>query len=82
MAVGAASRYIKHIDAERVAESAATRRFQATANFDRLSEADAILICVPDAAHAAARAGPAATSRTTAEAIGRRLRPGQLVVLE
>ena len=39
--------YIKHIGAERVAAAVRSGRFQATTSFDRLTECDAILICVP-----------------------------------
>jgi UDP-N-acetyl-D-glucosamine dehydrogenase len=56
-------------------------RLEATADFDRLSEPDAIVICVPtplDLHHE-----PDMTFITaTAEEVARRLRPGQLVVLE
>ena len=39
--------YIKHLNAERVAKAAKTGRFTATTDFSKLSEPDAILICVP-----------------------------------
>ena len=63
------------------AMAAARERFEATADFDRLGEPDAVLICVPT---------PLTRNREpdlsfvvdTARAIARRLRAGQLVVLE
>src|SRR3954470_11687041 len=39
--------YIGHIASERVAALRERARFEATSNFARLAEADAILICVP-----------------------------------
>jgi UDP-N-acetyl-D-glucosamine dehydrogenase len=39
--------YIKHITDSSVAEMTGSGRFSATADFDRLKEADCILICVP-----------------------------------
>jgi len=73
--------YIEHIPSSMVREMVRSRRFQATSDFRRLSEPDAILICVPT---------PLTKQREpdmtyivkTAEAIAPRLRKGQLVVLE
>jgi UDP-N-acetyl-D-glucosamine dehydrogenase len=73
--------YIGHIASERVAALRESGRFEATADFSRLADADAILICVPT---------PLGTHRepdltaviATGRTIGRYLRPGQLVVLE
>jgi UDP-N-acetyl-D-glucosamine dehydrogenase len=39
--------YIGHISSERVASLRDSGRFSATADFSRLGEADAVLICVP-----------------------------------
>ena len=72
---------IKHITAKMMAEALATQRFETTADFKRLDEPDAILICVPT---------PLTRNREpdlsyivqTGRAIAERLRPGQLVVLE
>ena len=55
---------------------------RATTDYDELRETDAILICVPTPALEAARARPDVSSSPPREKIGRRLRPGQLVVLE
>ncbi len=70
---------IGHIASERVA--ALGDRFDATADFSRLAEADAIVICVPTplGAH---REPDLTAVRETGKTIGRYLRPGQLVVLE
>jgi UDP-N-acetyl-D-glucosamine dehydrogenase len=73
--------YIEHIPSSTVREMVRSRRFGATSDFRRLSDPDAILICVPT---------PLTKQRepdmtyivSTAEAIALRLRKGQLVVLE
>jgi UDP-N-acetyl-D-glucosamine dehydrogenase len=73
--------YIMHLGAERVRQARSTGLFSATADFDRLSEPDALLIAVPT---------PLTEQRepdmryvvATAGEIKARLRPGQLVVLE
>ena len=39
--------YIRHIDGDTVKRAVDTRRFQATTDFSKTSEADAILLCVP-----------------------------------
>jgi UDP-N-acetyl-D-glucosamine dehydrogenase len=73
--------YIRHLDAERVRAQAGSGRLIPTADFDRLAEADAVLICVPTplTRH---REPDLRYVRATAEQIGKRLRAGQLVVLE
>jgi len=73
--------YIKHIGPHRVAGAFARGRIQATSDFDRLSECEAILVCVPTplGKH---RDPDLSYIRNTADEIARRLRPGQLVVLE
>jgi UDP-N-acetyl-D-glucosamine dehydrogenase len=73
--------YIRHLDAERVRAQTGSGQLVATADFERLAEADAILICVPTPL-TRQREPELRYVRTTAEQIGRRLRPGQLVVLE
>jgi UDP-N-acetyl-D-glucosamine dehydrogenase len=73
--------YIRSVTSETVAGWLSEGRFEATTDFDRLSEPDALLICVPT---------PLSDSRDpdltyvvqTADAISAVLRPGQLVVLE
>ncbi len=73
--------YIGHIASERVQTLRDSGRFDATSDFSRLGEADTVLICVPTPL------GPYREPDLTAvietgKAIGRYLRPGQLVVLE
>jgi UDP-N-acetyl-D-glucosamine dehydrogenase len=73
--------YIPHMDAQRIREGVDTGRLAATEDFDRLSEVDAIVICVPtplDVHHEPDMTYIVATT----EEVARRLRPGQLVVLE
>ena len=72
--------YIGHIDDRTVAEMRATG-FEATSQFDRLDEPDAILICVPTPLTEAKDPDLRYVVRS-AEAIVDRLRPGQLIVLE
>lgn len=73
--------YIRHIDEVRVKGARETKRFEATADFTRLHEPDAILICVPTPL--TAQKEPDLTYvRQTAEAIRPHLRRGQLIVLE
>jgi UDP-N-acetyl-D-glucosamine dehydrogenase len=73
--------YIRHIGPERVAAAVARRRYEATSDFDRLARCDAIIICVPTplGPH---REPDNSFIHQTAREISRRLRRGQLVVLE
>ncbi len=73
--------YIRHIGRERVARAFARGRIEATFDFDRLSGCDAVLVCVPTplGRH---REPDLSYIRTTGDEIARRLRSGQLVVLE
>jgi UDP-N-acetyl-D-glucosamine dehydrogenase len=73
--------YIKHIPAAAIAQLVGAGRFEASADFARLAEADAILICVPTPLSRHREPDLSFVVRTT-EAIARHLRPGQLVVLE
>lgn len=72
---------IKHIPMEPIAQAVAADRFVATADFDRLDEPDALLIAVPTPLTRHREPDLSYVVRTT-EAIGRRLRRGQLIVLE
>ena len=73
--------YIQHIPSETVSDWLEKQQFESTTDLSRMSEADALLICVPT---------PLTTSRdpdlayveNTAKAIAESLRPGQLIVLE
>ncbi len=73
--------YIGHITPDRIAALRASGRFEATSDFSRLREVDAVLICVPTplGEH---REPDLTAVRETGKAIARHLRPGQLVVLE
>jgi len=73
--------YLKHLGEDFVRDLAASDRFEATTDFSRLGEADALLICVPTPL------GPhmepdLSYVEKTAEAIAATLRDGQLIVLE
>jgi len=73
--------YLKHLESDRLRRVLSSGRLSATSNFDRLREADAILICVPT---------PLTAQRTpdmsfvvkTSHQIANTMRPGQLIVLE
>jgi len=73
--------YIRHIGAQRVGKAFASGRIEATTDFDRLAECDAILVCVPTplGRH---REPDLSYIRNTAREVAGRLRAGQLVVLE
>ena len=79
--IEAGESYIGHLPSEWMATSVENGSLRATSDMARLDEPDAILICVPT---------PLTDSRdpdlrfveSTVQEIGRRLRPGQLIVLE
>jgi UDP-N-acetyl-D-glucosamine dehydrogenase len=79
--INAAEQVISYIDRSRIAKAIEKDRLEATDDFSRMGEADAILVCVPT---------PLTRNRepdlsyvvATAEAIAKTLRPGQLVALE
>jgi len=73
--------YLKHLGADMTERLSASDRFEATTDFDRLDEPDVILVCVPTPV--GTHLEPDLTYVIqTAVAIGAKLRPGQLVVLE
>jgi UDP-N-acetyl-D-glucosamine dehydrogenase len=80
-AVSRGESYIKHLDASRVAAAAKAGTLQATADFARLREPDAILICVPTPLTPQREPDMSYVVDTT-RAIQACLRAGQLVVLE
>ena len=80
-ALNAGKSYIKHIPGDVVKQWNDAGKFQATADFDRLDEPDVIVICVPTPLNES-RDPDLRYIESTARAIARRLRPGQLVVLE
>jgi UDP-N-acetyl-D-glucosamine dehydrogenase len=73
--------FIRHIGPDRVAAAIRSRRYSATGDFDRLKDCDAVLICVPTplGQH---REPDNSYIHHTGEEIKKRLRKGQLVVLE
>ncbi|MBX7257821.1 MAG: nucleotide sugar dehydrogenase [Candidatus Hydrogenedentes bacterium] len=73
--------YIRHIPSEWIADVVGRRRFDPTADFNRLSEPDCISICVPTPLDKN-REPDLQYVRATAEDLSRTLRPGQLIVLE
>src|SRR5512133_1122484 len=73
--------YIKHLDRGRIAAATATGRLQATTDFARLCEPDAILICVPTPL-TPQREPDMTYVEHSAEQVRAALRPGQLIILE
>ena len=73
--------YIAHVPAKWIRRWLAEERFDATADMSRLSEADAVLICVPTPLNDS-RNPDLSYVESTARQIAERLRSGQLVVLE
>jgi UDP-N-acetyl-D-mannosaminuronate dehydrogenase/intein/homing endonuclease len=78
--LGRGQSYIGHIGDDVIRDMAA-RGFRATADFGRLGEADAIIICVPTPL-TEAREPDLSYIIKSAEAVAARLRRGQLVILE
>jgi len=80
-AIGRGESFIKHIGPERVSKAVRSGRYNATTNFDRLGDCDAVLICVPTplGKH---REPDNSFIHATAREIASRLRRGQLVILE
>jgi UDP-N-acetyl-D-glucosamine dehydrogenase len=73
--------YIKHIAAARISALPKSGRFEATADFRRLKEADAVIICVPTPLDANKQPDMSFIEATSNDVAGR-LRPGQIVSLE
>ncbi len=73
--------YIKHIPSERISKSVNAGLFEATTDFSRLPEADALLICVPTPLDKH-REPDMRFVENTAKTIKQYLRKGQLVTLE
>ena len=73
--------YIGHLSSEWVVRCMAEKTFEPTADMDRMREPDAILICVPTPLTESRDPDLSYVEATTRE-IAKRLRPGQLVVLE
>jgi UDP-N-acetyl-D-glucosamine dehydrogenase len=79
--IKAGKTYIQHIENKRIAAMNKTGRLEVTASERRLAAADALLMCVPTPLNAHREPDISYVEKTT-ELIARRLRPGQLVVLE
>ena len=73
--------YIQHLSSDWLSPSIANNTFTPTADFSRLPQADVILICVPTPL-GDAREPDLSYIESTAQAIAKELRSGQLVVLE
>ena len=73
--------YIEHLPDELIKEMVSSGRFSATTDFDRLSEPDCILIAVPTPL-TKMREPDMSYVEGTAHSIAKRLRKGQLIVLE
>ena len=73
--------YIRHMQSATIQGWLDRDLFEPTADMSRLSEADAIVICVPTPLNAS-RDPDLTYIEQTADAIARALRPGQLVILE
>lgn len=73
--------YIRHIPADGVKEAVTSGRFEATADFARIAEVDAMIICVPTplTLH---QEPDLSFIESTARTIAPHLRSGQLVILE
>ncbi|MBL4697435.1 MAG: nucleotide sugar dehydrogenase [Phycisphaerales bacterium] len=73
--------YLKHLGSEMTQRLSSSKRFEATTSFDRLDEPDVIIVCVPTPVgkHLEPNLDYVID---TAVAIGKKLREGQLVVLE
>ncbi len=80
-ALNAGTSYIEHVDAGRIRQAVADGRFEATADGARLSEAEALLICVPTPLDRN-REPDMTFVRRSAETVAATLQPGRLVVLE
>jgi len=80
-ALAAGRNYLRHLGDEMTRTLARSQRFDATTDLARLSEPDAIVVCVPTplGEHHEPDLGYVLSA---AEAIGRVVRPGQLLVLE
>lgn len=73
--------YIAHIADAKIRHWLDVEKFEATLDLDRLREADVILICVPTPLSISRDPDLKYVESSTAE-IAKRLRPGQLIVLE
>jgi UDP-N-acetyl-D-glucosamine dehydrogenase len=77
----AGENYLKHFGEDYIRDMSGTDRFDATADFHRLGEPDALLVCVPTPLGQHLEPDLSYVEQTT-DAIAQTLRPGQLIVLE
>ena len=80
-ALNARRSYIKHVSHAQVAQARTAEKLSATADFDRLGEPDAVLLCVPTPLNRNREPDMTYVEAST-RAVARQLRPGQLIVLE
>lgn len=80
-ALKSGSSYIAHIEDSVIQSWASDGKFDATTDFSRFKEADALIICVPTPLSKSRDPDLTYVEQTTAE-IAKHLRPGHLVVLE
>jgi UDP-N-acetyl-D-glucosamine dehydrogenase len=73
--------YIRHVPAEHVAEQVKARRLEASTEFERVKEVQAVIICVPTPLNKN-REPDISFILQTGRAIAPHLQPGALVVLE
>ena len=79
--LNAGKSYIKHIPSSVISENTKSGRFRATTDFNDLRKVDAIIICVPTPLDKM-REPNVQFIVNSGEAITKRLKPGQLVILE
>jgi UDP-N-acetyl-D-glucosamine dehydrogenase len=79
--LNAGKSYIEHIQQNKIQQYVHSKHFGATSDFSRLSEADAIIICVPTPLNEY-REPDLSYVQNTAKSIQPHLQKGQLVVLE
>ena len=80
-AINQGQSYIEHIDDERVSKAKLERRFEATVDFSRAAEADALILCVPTPLNQY-REPDLGFIRATMAALLPYLRAGQVLSLE
>jgi len=79
--INAGNSYISHIDGKEISDLRLTGRFAATGDFSRITEVDAIILCVPTPLTRQREPDLTFVVQTT-ESIAPYLRHGQLIVLE
>ena len=73
--------YIKHISSEKIQKAVSDDKLRATSDFSKISEMDAIIICVPTPLNEH-REPDMSYVEGTARTIAKYLRKGQLIILE